>query len=122
DKARAAGGLAVIGLGRHGSARTDRQLIGRAGRQGDPGSSQFLLSADDDLMRDFGGDRLRSLMALMPGDPDAPITSGPLRRAVAASQQAVHDRDAQTRTQTFLFDEVVHAQRRVWFATRRRLL
>lgn len=122
DEVIAAGGMAVIGTSRHEARRTDDQLIGRAGRQGEPGSSVFMLSADDELVSDFAGDRVARLLALMPGDADTPLTSRSLARAVASAQQSAERRDAEERTTTFLYDQVVHRQRLVWFAERRLLL
>lgn len=75
DKVREAGGLFILGTERHDSRRIDNQLRGRAGRQGDPGKSQFFLSTEDDLMRLFGGDRMKAVLARLKVDEDMPIES-----------------------------------------------
>lgn len=116
------GGLLVIGTSRHAARRTDDQLIGRSGRQGQPGESMFLIAADDELVADFAGDRVRKLLSALPGEPGDPIENAALTRAVRSSQETAERRDAEARSELFMFDEPLHHQRLVWFSLRRSLL
>src|SRR6185295_15250752 len=88
-KAKAAGGLHVLGTERHESRRIDNQLRGRSGRQGDPGSSQFFVSMEDDLLRIFGSDRMKGLMDRMGVPDDMPIESGIVSRSIEQAQKKV---------------------------------
>jgi preprotein translocase subunit SecA len=116
------GGLHVIGTERHESRRIDNQLRGRAGRQGDPGSTRFFLSLEDNLLRIFGGDRVSSLMNMFGVEEDMPIESGMLTRSLEGAQKKVETYYYDMRKQVFEYDEVMHNQRRAIYAERRRVL
>jgi preprotein translocase subunit SecA len=117
-----AGGLHVIGTERHESRRIDNQLRGRAGRQGDPGSTRFFLSLDDSLLRIFGGDRVAGLMQAFGVEEDMPIESGMLTRSLEGAQKKVETYYYDIRKQVFEYDEVMNNQRRAIYAERRRVL
>ncbi len=116
------GGLHVIGTERHESRRIDNQLRGRAGRQGDPGSTKFFLSLQDNLLRIFGGDRVASLMNAFRVEEDMPIESGMLTRSLEGAQKKVETYYYDIRKQVFEYDEVMNNQRRAIYAERRRVL
>jgi len=116
------GGLHVIGTERHESRRIDNQLRGRAGRQGDPGSTRFFLSLEDNLLRIFGGDRVASIMNALRVDEDMPIESGLLTRSLENAQRKVETYYYDIRKQVFEYDEVMNNQRRAIYAERRRVL
>jgi preprotein translocase subunit SecA len=116
------GGLHVIGTERHESRRIDNQLRGRAGRQGDPGSTRFFLSLEDNLLRIFGGDRVAGLMNALRVEEDMPIESGMLTRSLEGAQKKVETFYYDTRKQVFEYDEVMNNQRRAIYAERRRVL
>jgi len=116
------GGLHVIGTERHDSRRIDNQLRGRAGRQGDPGSTRFFLSLEDNLLRIFGGDRVAGLMAAFGVEEDMPIESGMLTRSLEGAQKKVETYYYDIRKQVFEYDEVMNNQRRAIYAERRRVL
>lgn len=116
------GGLHVIGTERHESRRIDNQLRGRAGRQGDPGSTRFFLSLQDNLLRIFGGDRVAGLMNAFHVDEDMPIESGMLTRSLENAQKKVETYYYDIRKQVFEYDEVMNNQRRAIYAERRRVL
>jgi preprotein translocase subunit SecA len=116
------GGLHVIGTERHESRRIDNQLRGRAGRQGDPGSTRFFLSLEDNLMRIFGGDRVAKLMEMFRVEEDMPIESGMLTRSLEGAQKKVETYYYDIRKQVFEYDEVMNNQRRAIYAERRRVL
>ncbi|MBW4617765.1 MAG: preprotein translocase subunit SecA [Cyanosarcina radialis HA8281-LM2] len=116
------GGLHVIGTERHESRRIDNQLRGRAGRQGDPGSTRFFLSLEDNLLRIFGGDRVSNLMNMFGVEEDMPIESGMLTRSLEGAQKKVETYYYDMRKQVFEYDEVMHNQRRAIYAERRRVL
>ncbi|BAC09403.1 preprotein translocase subunit SecA [Thermosynechococcus vestitus] len=118
----ALGGLHVIGTERHESRRIDNQLRGRAGRQGDPGSTRFFLSLEDNLLRIFGGDRIASIMNAMRIDEDMPIESPLLTRSLENAQRKVETYYYDIRKQVFEYDEVMNNQRRAIYAERRRVL
>jgi preprotein translocase subunit SecA len=122
EQVRAAGGLHVIGTERHDSRRVDNQLRGRAGRQGDPGSTRFFLSMDDNLMRIFAGEKLARLMGRLQVDETLPIESGVLSRTLEQAQRTVENVYYDQRKQVFLYDEVMNIQRRALYAERRRAL
>ncbi|MDX2096807.1 MAG: preprotein translocase subunit SecA [Leptolyngbyaceae cyanobacterium bins.59] len=116
------GGLHVIGTERHESRRIDNQLRGRAGRQGDPGSTKFFLSLQDNLLRIFGGDRVAGLMNAFRVEEDMPIESGLLTRSLEGAQKKVETYYYDIRKQVFEYDEVMNNQRRAIYAERRRVL
>ncbi|MGD1927391.1 MAG: preprotein translocase subunit SecA [Leptolyngbyaceae cyanobacterium] len=122
DKVLEAGGLHVIGTERHESRRVDNQLRGRAGRQGDPGSTRFFLSLEDNLLRIFGGDRVAGLMNMFRVEEDMPIESGMLTRSLEGAQKKVETYYYDIRKQVFEYDEVMNNQRRAIYAERRRVL
>ncbi len=119
---RQAGGLHVIGTERHESRRVDNQLRGRAGRQGDPGSTRFFLSLEDNLLRIFGGDRVAGLMNAFRVEEDMPIESGMLTRSLEGAQKKVETYYYDIRKQVFEYDEVMNNQRKAVYAERRRVL
>jgi preprotein translocase subunit SecA len=119
---REAGGLHVIGTERHESRRVDNQLRGRAGRQGDPGSTRFFLSLEDNLLRIFGGDRVAGLMNAFRVEEDMPIESGMLTRSLEGAQKKVETYYYDIRKQVFEYDQVMNNQRRAVYAERRRVL
>ena len=121
-KVRDAGGLHVIGTERHESRRVDNQLRGRAGRQGDPGSTRFFLSLEDNLLRIFGGDRVAGLMNAFRVEDDMPIESGMLTRSLEGAQKKVETYYYDIRKQVFEYDEVLNNQRRAVYSERRRIL
>jgi len=122
DKVIEAGGLHVIGTERHESRRVDNQLRGRAGRQGDPGSTRFFLSLEDNLLRIFGGDRVAGLMNMLRVEEGMPIESGMLTRSLEGAQKKVETYYYDIRKQVFEYDEVMNNQRRAIYAERRRVL
>ena len=119
---REAGGLHVIGTERHESRRVDNQLRGRAGRQGDLGSTRFFLSLEDNLLRIFGGDRVAGLMNAFRVEEDMPIESGMLTRSLEGAQKKVETYYYDIRKQIFEYDEVMNNQRRAVYSERRRVL
>ena len=119
---RSAGGLHVIGTERHESRRVDNQLRGRAGRQGDPGSTRFFLSLEDNLLRIFGGERVAGLMNAFRVEEDMPIESGMLTRSLEGAQKKVETYYYDIRKQVFEYDEVMNKQRKNLYAERRRVL
>ncbi len=122
EKVKELGGLAVIGTERHESRRIDNQLRGRAGRQGDPGSSRFYLSLEDDLLRLFGGDKLKALMEKMRIPDGEPIESGMVTKAIENAQKRVEAQNFQIRKRLLEFDDVMNKQRQVIYALRRDIL
>ena len=122
QRVREAGGLHVIGTERHESRRVDNQLRGRAGRQGDPGSTRFFLSLEDNLLRIFGGDRVAGLMNAFRVEEDMPIESGMLTRSLEGAQKKVETYYYDIRKQVFEYDEVMNNQRKAVYAERRRVL
>ncbi|MFM2153037.1 MAG: hypothetical protein RL199_1472, partial [Pseudomonadota bacterium] len=122
DEVKAAGGLHIIGTERHESRRIDNQLRGRAGRQGDPGSSRFYLSLEDDLMRIFASDRISWLMEKMGVRDDEPIEHPMLTRAIADAQRRLEGQNFDYRKNVLEYDDVMNQQRRTVYAMRRRVL
>jgi len=122
DEVVAAGGLHVLGTERHESRRIDNQLRGRAGRQGDPGSSRFYLSLQDDLMRIFGGDRMQNLMLRLGMEEDVPIESRLISKRIAAAQEAVEAQHFASRKHLLEYDDVMNKQRQAVYGMRRQLL
>lgn len=122
DEVVSLGGLHVIGTERHESRRIDNQLRGRAGRQGDPGSTRFFLSLQDNLLRIFGGERVAGLMNAFRVEEDMPIESGMLTRSLEGAQKKVETYYYDIRKQVFEYDEVMNNQRRAIYAERHRVL
>src|SRR6202050_1914626 len=122
DEVVAAGGLHVLGTERHESRRIDNQLRGRAGRQGDPGSSRFYLSLQDDLMRIFGGERMQNLMLRLGMEEDMPIESGLITKRIAKAQEAVEAQNFEARKHLLEYDDVNNKQRQAVYGLRRQLL
>jgi|WetSurMetagenome_2_1015567.scaffolds.fasta_scaffold00020_90 preprotein translocase subunit SecA len=117
-----AGGLHIIGTERHESRRIDNQLRGRSGRQGDPGSSRFYLSLDDDLMRIFGSDKINSLMDMLKMDEDLPIENRMVTKAIENSQKKVEAHNFDIRKHLLQYDDVMNKQRTEIYAFRRDIL
>ncbi|MYL70020.1 preprotein translocase subunit SecA [Halobacillus litoralis] len=118
DGVREAGGLAVIGTERHESRRIDNQLRGRSGRQGDPGMSQFYLATDDELMRRFASDNIRSMMDRLGMDDSQPIESKMISRAVESAQKRVEGNNFDARKTILSYDDVLRQQREVIYKQR----
>ena len=116
------GGLHVIGTERHESRRIDNQLRGRSGRQGDPGSSRFFLSLEDNLLRIFGGDRIVNLMNSLQLDENIPIESNLLSKSLESAQKKVEAYYYDSRKQLFEYDEILNYQRQAIYSERRRIL
>lgn len=122
EKVKALGGLAVIGTERHESRRIDNQLRGRSGRQGDPGSSQFFLSLEDDLMRLFGGDRVGRLMETLGIPEDQPIEHGLISKSIESAQTKIEGLNFDTRKHVLEYDDVMNKQRTTIYKKRRVIL
>ena len=122
DEVLALGGLHIVGTERHESRRIDNQLRGRAGRQGDPGSSQFYLSLEDDLMRIFGADRITGLMERLGMEEDVPIEAPLVNRAIENAQSKVEAMHFDTRKNLFEYDNVMNEQRKAIYLLRRQIL
>ncbi|HSC86984.1 MAG TPA: SEC-C metal-binding domain-containing protein, partial [Polyangiaceae bacterium] len=118
---QALGGLHILGTERHESRRIDNQLRGRAGRQGDPGSSRFYLSLEDDLMRIFAGDRVKNLMDRLGMPDDEPIEHPWVTKSVENAQRKVEERNFDQRKNTLEYDDVMNAQRRTLYTLRQQL-
>ncbi|HMJ09970.1 MAG TPA: preprotein translocase subunit SecA [Polyangiaceae bacterium] len=116
------GGLHIVGTERHESRRIDNQLRGRAGRQGDPGSSRFYLSLEDDLMRIFAGDRVKNLMDRMGMPDDEPIEHPWVTKSVENAQRKVEERNFDIRKNLLEYDDVMNAQRKTVYSLRQQLL
>lgn len=121
-KVQEIGGLHVIGTERHESRRIDNQLRGRAGRQGDPGSSRFFVSTDDDLMRIFGGDRLRGMMKTLNLPPDMPIENKLVSNSIESAQKKVEGNHFDTRKHLVEYDDVISRHREAIYRRRREIL
>jgi preprotein translocase subunit SecA len=117
-----AGGLAIIGTERHDSRRVDRQLRGRAGRQGDPGSSQFFVSLEDDLMRKFGSERIAKLMDRMGHKDGEVIQHGMISKSIERAQKKVEENNFGIRKKNLEYDDVMNAQRKAIYKRRRNAL
>ncbi|AKQ57217.1 preprotein translocase subunit SecA [Bordetella hinzii] len=122
ERVKAAGGLRIIGTERHESRRIDNQLRGRAGRQGDPGSSRFYLSLEDPLMRIFAGDRVRAIMERLKLPEGEPIEAGMVTRSIETAQRKVEGRNFDIRKQLLEYDDVANDQRKVLYAQRNEVL
>nr|MBA3538586.1 preprotein translocase subunit SecA [Deltaproteobacteria bacterium] len=118
----AAGGLKIVGTERHESRRIDNQLRGRAGRQGDPGSSRFYLSLQDDLLRIFGLDKMTGLMERLGLEEDVPIESPMVSRSIEGAQKKVEGRNFDQRKNVLEYDDVMNQQRKTIYAQRRQIL
>ena len=118
DEVKAAGGLAIIGTERHDSRRVDRQLRGRAGRQGDPGSSQFYVSLEDNLMRLFGSERISKMMDRMGHKEGEVIQAGMMTRSIERAQKKVEENNFGIRKRLLEYDDVMNAQREVIYKRR----
>src|SRR5215204_5316546 len=116
------GGLHIVGTERHESRRIDNQLRGRAGRQGDPGSSRFFLSLEDDLMRIFAGDKVKALMQRLGMEQGVAIESGMVSKRIAAAQKSVEGRNFEARKHLLEYDDVMNKQRETIYGLRRQLM
>ncbi|MGN0690971.1 MAG: preprotein translocase subunit SecA, partial [Oscillospiraceae bacterium] len=122
EKVKEAGGLFILGTERHESRRIDNQLRGRAGRQGDPGESQFFLSLEDDLMRLFGGDKLTGMMETLNVEEDMPIESKMLTKVIESAQKKVEGRNFGIRKNVLNYDDVMSTQRQIIYDQRAKVL
>ena len=122
DEVIKAGGLHVIGTERHEARRIDDQLRGRSGRQGDPGSSQFFVSLEDDLMRIFGGDRVKSMMEMMKVPEDQPIENKIVSKAIGSAQAKIEGHNFDTRKHILEYDDVFNKQREAIYRRRKNIL
>jgi preprotein translocase subunit SecA len=122
EKVIAAGGLHILGTERHEARRIDNQLRGRSGRQGDPGSSRFYLSLEDDLLRIFGSDRIAGLMGRLGMEEDVPIEHRMVSRAIENAQKKVENHNFDMRKHVLEYDDVMDQQRKVIYEQRRQLL
>lgn len=122
DEVREAGGLFIIGTERHESRRIDNQLRGRSGRQGDPGESCFYISLEDDLMRLFGGDRVRMIMERMNFEEDIPLEVGFLSKAIESAQRKIEGNNFAIRKHVLDFDDVMSQMRETIYSQRRKVL
>jgi preprotein translocase subunit SecA len=122
QKVIAAGGLFVLGTERHEARRIDNQLRGRSGRQGDPGESRFYLSLEDDLMKRFGGDRVKNFMSWASIPEDEPIEHGMISKSIAQAQVRVEGHNFDIRKKVLEYDDVVNKQREVIYKQRHELL
>jgi len=122
ERVIAAGGLHILGTERHESRRIDNQLRGRSGRQGDPGSSRFYLSLEDDLMRIFGADRIQGIMSRLGMEEGVPIEHGLVTRAIENAQKKVEGHNFDIRKHLLEYDDVLNKQREVIYSQRREVL
>ena len=122
DQVLVAGGLHIIGTERHESRRIDNQLRGRAGRQGDPGSSRFYLAMDDPLLRIFAGDRMKAIMDKLGVPRGEPIEAGMVSRSIESAQRKVENRNFEIRKQLLDYDNVANEQRKIIYAQRNEIL
>lgn len=122
EEVKKTGGLVVLGTERHESRRIDNQLRGRAGRQGDPGVSQFYISMEDELMRIFGGDRLKSMMEKMGLPEDQPIEHSFISKSIESAQRRVEGHNFDIRKHLVEYDDVMNRQREVFYKKRKRIL
>ena len=122
DEVTGLGGLHIVATERHESRRIDNQLRGRAGRQGDPGSSRFFLSLQDDLLRIFGGERMQNLMLRLGMEEDVPIESKLITKRIAKAQEAVEMQNFEARKHLLEYDDVNNKQRQAVYGMRRQLL
>ena len=122
DKVVAVGGLHIIGTERHESRRIDNQLRGRAGRQGDPGSSQFFIALEDDLMRLFGGERMDAMVSRLGMDDSSPLEAGLLTKQIENAQKRVESRNYDVRKHVLQYDDVMNQQRGIIYGQRLQVL
>ena len=122
EKVKEAGGLYIIGTERHESRRIDNQLRGRAGRQGDPGSSQFFISMEDDLLRIFGGERMKMLSSRLGMDEDTPLDAKLLTSQIENAQKRMESRNYEIRKHVLQYDDVMNQQRELIYKQRRQVL
>ncbi|MDD4076344.1 MAG: preprotein translocase subunit SecA, partial [Eubacteriales bacterium] len=122
EKVVAAGGLHIIGTERHESRRIDNQLRGRAGRQGDPGSTRFYVSMEDELMQRFGGERVRSLMEKISPEDDIPIDMSIITKQIEGAQKRVEAHNFDIRKNVLEYDDVMNKQREIIYGQRRKVL
>lgn len=122
EKIKKLGGLHVIGTERHESRRIDNQLRGRAGRQGDPGSSQFFVSMEDDLMRIFGSDKMKSMMDRLGLPEDMPIENKMISKSIESAQKKVESHHFDTRKHLVEYDDIINKHREVIYSKRNKLL
>lgn len=122
DKVTRVGGLHIIGTERHESRRIDNQLRGRSGRQGDPGSSQFFISLEDDLMRLFGSDRIKGVVEKLGMDDEEPIEANLLSKSIEGAQKKVEGRNFSIRKHVLQYDDVMNKQRTIIYKERRKVL
>ena len=122
EEVRRLGGLYVIGTERHETRRIDNQLRGRAGRQGDPGKSRFFLSLEDDLMRLFGGERIKNIMNMLKVDEDTPLEAKMLTRSIESAQRKIEGRNFAIRKNVLQYDDVLNRQREIIYSQRDQVL
>jgi preprotein translocase subunit SecA len=122
DGVAAAGGLHIIGTERHESRRIDNQLRGRSGRQGDPGSSRFYVSLEDEVMRLFGGERMQNIMERVGFTDEQPIESGLVTKSIERAQGKVENHNYEIRKHVLEYDDVMNKQREVIYSDRRAIL
>ena len=122
EKVKSLGGLHVIGTERHEARRIDNQLRGRTGRQGDPGSSQFFVSLEDDLMRIFGGEKIQSLMAFLKVPEDQPIEAKMVSKSIESAQNKIEGMYFDARKHVLDYDDVINKHREVFYKRRREIL
>lgn len=122
DEVLSAGGLRIIGTERHESRRIDNQLRGRAGRQGDPGSSVFYISLEDDLARLFGGERLTGIFNMMKVAEDEPISAGLVSKSIENAQKRVEGRNFSIRKHVLEYDDVMNKQREIMYGERNKVI
>ena len=122
EKVRELGGLCIVGTERHESRRIDNQLRGRSGRQGDPGTTQFFISLEDDLMRLFGGERMQHVMERVGLDEDEPLEAGMLSRSIEGAQKKVEGKNFGIRKYVLQYDNVMNKQREIIYGQRRMVL
>jgi len=122
EKVKAVGGLHILGTERHESRRIDNQLRGRSGRQGDPGSSQFFISLEDDLMRLFGSERIQGIVDKLGMEDDQPIEAKLLSKSIETAQKRVEGRNFSIRKHVLQYDDVMNKQREIIYNERRRVL
>ncbi len=122
EEVRKAGGLFIMGTTRHESRRIDNQLRGRAGRQGDPGASRFYLSAEDDILRLFAGDKIKNIMDRMPGAESEPLESRMLTSVIESAQSRVEGRNFNIRKSVLEYDDVMNRQREIIYSQRDQVL
>ena len=122
EKVRELGGLCIVGTERHESRRIDNQLRGRSGRQGDPGTTQFFISLEDDLMRLFGGERMQGILQRVGMDEDDPLEASMLSRSIESAQKKVEGKNFSIRKYVLQYDNVMNKQREIIYDQRRMVL